>query len=65
MEGPGDNNGLSSSAVLRLRGLPFSVNAEDIVSWFNDGAITPITTEKYASDLLKVDWALALMQVHI
>lgn len=45
MEGPGDNNGINSSTVLRLRGLPFSVNAEDIVNWFNDGSIAQITTE--------------------
>eukprot|EP00803_Ostreobium_quekettii_P005571 evm.model.scf_1217.5 EVM.evm.TU.scf_1217.5 scf_1217:13992-15942(+) len=45
MEGPGDHNGLATSCVLRLRGLPFSVNAQDIVSWFNDGAMSPITAD--------------------
>ncbi|GMH32181.1 hypothetical protein BSKO_00015 [Bryopsis sp. KO-2023] len=46
-DGGSQNNGVPTSSVLRLRGLPFSVNAEDIVSWFNDGTvqITPITTE--------------------
>ncbi|CAD7700379.1 unnamed protein product, partial [Ostreobium quekettii] len=27
------------SNVLRLRGLPFSVQREDIVNWFNDGTL--------------------------
>lgn len=50
-DGGSQSNGVPTSSVLRLRGLPFSVNAEDIVTWFNDGSvnITPITTERWVS----------------
>lgn len=51
-DGGSQNNGVPTSSVLRLRGLPFSVNTEDIVTWFNDGSIniTPITTERYSDN---------------
>lgn len=47
MEG-GAGNGYEAgpSNVLRLRGLPFSAQKEDIVRWFEDCQITPLLPDK-------------------
>lgn len=44
----GAGNGFEAgpSNVLRLRGLPFSAQKEDIVRWFEDCQITPILPDK-------------------
>lgn len=34
------------SNILRLRGLPFSAQKDDIVRWFEDVQITPITADR-------------------
>lgn len=47
-EAAGAGNGYEAgpSNVLRLRGLPFSAQKEDIVRWFDDVQITPLTVDK-------------------
>ena len=35
-----------ASTVLRLRGLPYSAQKEDIVRWFEDLQVTPISSDK-------------------
>ena len=44
----GAGNGFEAgpSNVLRLRGLPFSAQKEDIVRWFEDCQITPLLPDK-------------------
>jgi uncharacterized membrane protein YgcG len=46
--GGGAGNGYDAgpSNVLRLRGLPFSAQKEDIVRWFEDCQITPLLPDK-------------------
>lgn len=45
--GPGNGyGGGEPSNVLRLRGLPFSAQKEDIVRWFEDVQITPLLVDK-------------------
>jgi hypothetical protein len=44
----GAGNGFEAgpSTVLRLRGLPFSAQKEDIVRWFEDCQIQPLSPDK-------------------
>jgi hypothetical protein len=44
--GPGNGYEAGPSNVLRLRGLPFSAQKEDIVRWFEDVQITPLLPDK-------------------
>lgn len=44
--GAGNGCDAGPSNVLRLRGLPFSAQKEDIVRWFEDCQITPLLPDK-------------------
>lgn len=44
--GAGNGYEAGPSNVLRLRGLPFSAQKEDIVRWFEDCQITPLLPDK-------------------
>lgn len=44
--GAGNGYEAGPSNVLRLRGLPFSAQKEDIVRWFEDVQITPLLPDK-------------------
>jgi len=47
--GPGNGYEAGPSNVLRLRGLPFSAQKEDIVRWFEDVQITPVHVDRYGA----------------
>jgi hypothetical protein len=49
--GLGFNEEGEATTVLRLRGLPFTMTKEDIIAWFEDVNIVPITPNKYATEL--------------
>eukprot|EP00798_Chlamydomonas_sp_ICE-L_P021976 gene21976-29036_t len=54
-----DEMGLNGSTVLKLRGLPFSSEHEDIADWFNDPALglAPISADR--SDVKKFGYSCA------
>lgn len=44
----GMGGGTAGTTILKLRGLPFQVQDEDIIRWFEDAAlgITPLTSDR-------------------
>jgi hypothetical protein len=49
---PGNGFEAATTNVLRLRGLPFSAQKEDIVRWFEDVQVTPLPVERCAHSCL-------------
>ena len=43
------------TTILKLRGLPFQVQDEDIIRWFEDAPITPLTADRCVHSCFEAD----------